>query len=90
MSIEYSAIRIRVTPKPPYSILNPETSSSSPLEKSKGVRLVSATDDTSHRIKRKGQTQNDKYLLIILDNILTDKDLHRSGTLRTISASLIS
>ena len=32
----------------PYSILNPDTSSDSPSEKSKGVRLVSATHLTNH------------------------------------------
>ena len=90
MIIEYSAIKIKVNPKPPYSILNPETSSDSPSEKSKGVRLVSATHDTSHKIKRNGQTKSDKYLLVIYDSTPTGKDLLRSGTLKTISASLIS
>ena len=90
MIIEYSAIKIKVNPKPPYSILNPETSSDSPSEKSKGVRLVSATHDTSHKIKRNGQIKSDKYLLVISDTTLTDKDLLRSRTLKTISASLIS
>jgi len=41
--IEYSAIKINVNPIAPYSMLNPETSSDSPSEKSNGVRLVSAT-----------------------------------------------
>ena len=52
--IEYSAIKIKVNPMAPYSILNPETSSDSPSEKSKGVRLVSATQETSHRSASKG------------------------------------
>jgi len=40
--LPYSAIKINANPIPPYSTLNPETSSDSPSEKSKGVRLVSA------------------------------------------------
>lgn len=46
--IPYSAIKITANRPPPYSILKPDTSSDSPSEKSKGVRLVSATQDTSH------------------------------------------
>ena len=45
----YSAIKIRANPDPPYSVLNPETSSDSPSAKSKGVRLVSATQEVSHK-----------------------------------------
>ena len=52
--IEYSAMKIKVNPAPPYSILNPETSSDSPSEKSKGVRFVSATQDTSQKNPIKG------------------------------------
>ena len=48
--IEHSTIKIKVNVKPPCSILSPETSSDSPSEKSKGVRLVSATYYTSHKI----------------------------------------
>jgi len=40
--IPYSAKKNNVKPAPPYSILNPETSSLSPSDKSKGARLVSA------------------------------------------------
>lgn len=46
--LEYSAIKINANPLLPYSILKPETSSDSPSAKSKGVRLVSATEQTSH------------------------------------------
>ena len=45
--MEYSAIKIKVNPKPPYSILNPDTNSDSPSAKSKGVRLVSAKQETN-------------------------------------------
>jgi len=38
----YSAIKIKAKVPPLYSVLNPETNSDSPSEKSKGVRFVSA------------------------------------------------
>lgn len=37
-----------------YSILNPDTNSDSPSEKSNGVRLVSAKEETNHIINIKG------------------------------------
>ena len=43
--LAYSAIKIKANPTLPYSILNPETNSDSPSAKSKGVRLVSATQE---------------------------------------------
>jgi len=45
--LAYSAIKIRANPSLPYSILKPDTSSDSPSAKSKGVRLVSATQETN-------------------------------------------
>lgn len=42
MILVYSAIKINANGPPLYSVLNPETSSDSPSEKSKGVRFVSA------------------------------------------------
>ena len=57
MIIEYSAIKIKVNPSAPYSILNPDTSSDSPSEKSNGVRLVSATQDVSHKATKNGDTK---------------------------------
>ena len=61
--IEYSAIKIKVNPRPPYSILKPDTSSDSPSEKSKGVRLVSATHERSQKKNKIGETKNTKPLL---------------------------
>ena len=61
--MEYSAIKIKVNPKPPYSILNPDTNSDSPSEKSKGVRLVSATHERSQKKNKIGETKNTKPLL---------------------------
>ena len=43
--LAYSAIKIIANITLPYSTLNPETSSDSPSAKSKGVRLVSATEE---------------------------------------------
>lgn len=40
--LAYSAKNSKAKRPPPYSILNPETSSDSPSAKSKGARLVSA------------------------------------------------
>ena len=45
--LAYSAIKIKANPPPPYSILNPDTSSDSPSAKSNGVRFVSATQATT-------------------------------------------
>lgn len=52
--IAYSLRKIRINPVAPYSTLNPETSSDSPSEKSKGVRLVSAKSITNHIINKIG------------------------------------
>jgi len=61
--MEYSAIKIKVNPRPPYSILNPDTNSDSPSEKSKGVRLVSATHERSQKKNKIGETKNTNPLL---------------------------
>ena len=50
--LAYSAMKIMANPTEPYSILKPETSSDSPSEKSKGVRLVSATQQISQIITK--------------------------------------
>jgi hypothetical protein len=50
----YSAKKIKASPPPPYSTLNPETSSDSPSAKSKGVRLVSAKQEIN-QINDKGR-----------------------------------
>lgn len=41
-SMPYSAMKIKANLPPPYSILNPDTISDSPSERSKGVRFASA------------------------------------------------
>lgn len=52
--LQYSAMKIRANFPPPYSMLNPETSSDSPSAKSKGARLVSARRVTNHAIANGG------------------------------------
>lgn len=53
--LQYSAIKIRANLPPPYSMLNPDTSSDSPSAKSKGARLVSARRVTNQAAKRGGK-----------------------------------
>jgi len=53
--LPYSAIKMRANFNPPYSTLNPDTSSDSPSAKSKGARLVSATQQTKHKKKKHTQ-----------------------------------
>ncbi len=48
--LAYSARKIKTNPTEEYSMLNPDTSSDSPSEKSNGVRLVSAIIITNHMI----------------------------------------
>lgn len=43
----YSARKIKANSPPMYSTLNPDTNSDSPSAKSKGLRLVSARQDTN-------------------------------------------
>lgn len=49
--LPYSDINSNANPPLPYSVLNPETNSDSPSEKSKGVRLDSAMPEISHKVK---------------------------------------
>lgn len=52
--LQYSAIKIRANLPPPYSTLNPDTSSDSPSAKSKGARLVSAKRVTNQAMNSGG------------------------------------
>ena len=45
-------IKIMANPPAPYSVLNPDTSSLSPSEKSNGVRFVSASLEINHNINK--------------------------------------
>lgn len=90
MMIPYSAMKIKANPAPPYSVLNPDTNSDSPSAKSKGVRLVSATHETTH-------TKIVKVIAIATVALLfTDliklklSELEITINEKTISANLIS
>lgn len=50
----YSARKNKTNILALYSVLNPETSSDSPSTRSKGVRLVSARAEESHKIASGG------------------------------------
>ena len=50
--LAYSAKNNNANPPLEYSILKPDTNSDSPSEKSKGVRLVSAKEETTQTIKK--------------------------------------
>jgi len=52
--LQYSAIKMRANLPPPYSMLNPDTSSDSPSAKSNGARFVSAKRVTNHAIESGG------------------------------------
>lgn len=54
--LPYSAINKKANSPPPYSTLNPETSSDSPSARSKGARLVSAKLVINHKNKTVGIT----------------------------------
>lgn len=56
--LQYSAMKISANFPPPYSMLNPETSSDSPSAKSNGARFVSARRVTNHAMKRGGIRRN--------------------------------
>ena len=60
--LAYSAIKIKANPPLLYSVLNPDTNSDSPSEKSKGVRLVSAKQDANHT-KDKGNVNQINQIL---------------------------
>ena len=49
----YSLMNNKAKGLPPNSVLNPETSSDSPSEKSKGVRFLSAKREGTQIINRK-------------------------------------
>lgn len=52
----YSQIKIKENKPPPYSTLNPDTSSDSPSEKSNGLRFLSAKQ-TNNQQKNKCKTK---------------------------------
>ena len=88
--LPYSAMKIKANKPDPYSILNPETSSDSPSEKSNGVRLVSASQETNRKRQLKGRTiirGNNLENSIISSNL---SNLAYKGNVKRIRAKLIS
>lgn len=64
-----------------YSILNPETNSDSPSEKSNGVRLVSAKKEISHKNSLTGLTKPTPYqclITLILNNLNDIQTINRN------------
>lgn len=55
--LAYSLKKINTNPIDAYSMLNPDTSSDSPSAKSKGVRFVSASSNTTQITAVKGTTE---------------------------------
>lgn len=51
-------MKMRAKPPPPYSTLNPDTSLDSPSAKSKDIRLVSATAETTQKNIIRGEKKN--------------------------------
>jgi len=87
--IPYSPTKIKAKGPLEYSVLNPETSSDSPSEKSKGARLHSATQDR-YQISRTGK------LIIINEHVetflrsCTDKKLFNKITQNSVKEKEIS
>ena len=82
--LAYLAIKINANPNLPYSTINPDTNSDSPTAKSKEVRFVSATQDTSQMITiGKNSTTLFQYILIsmiCINIILSDIKIMASLT----------
>lgn len=72
--IPYSPTKIRAKGPLEYSVLNPETSSDSPSEKSNGARLHSATQD-KYQIRRTGNVNIIREHVEIFFKSYTDKKL---------------
>ena len=88
--IRYSPKKINVNKEALYSVLNPETNSDSPSEKSKGVRLVSAKQEINHIILRTGVSPSKGKSELASDNEDTLKDEAIISIDNMIKASLIS
>lgn len=59
MMFIYSAMKMKAKLPPPYSTLNPDTSSDSPSAKSNGVRFVSARIETNQQANKGGASSRD-------------------------------
>lgn len=88
--IPYSAIKINANKKDENSVLNPDTSSDSPSAKSKGVRLVSATQEIIHKITTGIKTKILRKLLLFVEQIIKFVLNLIASTLKSRRANLIS
>ena len=88
--LAYSARKINANPADPYSILKPDTSSDSPSAKSKGARLVSATQVTN-QTKETGSIKNLSHIVLCRSLISRNLKLPtRNKGKRRIKAMLTS
>lgn len=90
MIIPYSAKNSNANPADEYSTLKPDTSSDSPSEKSKGVRLVSATHETNQIIIRGKKLKKSLNITFIKEIKWKSKVLKETAKLNIIKAKLIS
>lgn len=88
--LAYSAIKIRANPPAPYSMLNPETNSDSPSAKSKGVRLVSAIQETNQNNIKGAAKPLIEYKSWLINISAKFKVGHKNKNLNKIKARLIS
>lgn len=72
--IPYSPTKIKAKGPLEYSVLNPDTSSDSPSEKSKGARLHSAIQD-KNQINNTGNVINSKEMVEIFFKSCRDRKL---------------
>lgn len=86
----YSAIKSSANPTEAYSTLNPDTSSDSPSEKSKGVRLVSATQEISHKTSNGRYRHQENIILFIREILVKLKAFTEIAKVKIIKAKLIS
>lgn len=85
----YSAIKINANIAPPYSTLNPETSSDSPSAKSKGVRFVSARFVMNHitEIGNISAIGHDKNIDDIRDKSIVRRIINTESIINDIDTS---
>lgn len=88
--IPYSAIKRRANPTEAYSTLNPDTNSDSPSEKSKGVRLVSATQEISHKTTKGKKNRKFSKSKFLQEKLCNSKTLKATIKVNKIRAKLIS
>jgi len=83
--LAYSAIKIKANPTPPYSTLNPETSSDSPSAKSKGVRFVSAKEEIKNITTRginRGSFLQKPFIPVTLKRFIDIVRLRKNNRIR--------